>query len=756
MAKKYNVLGGGPAGLYFAILAKKAQPDADITVYERNAADDTFGWGVVFSDETLGNLEEADAPTYRAIRENFAYWDSIDMHLDVGGTRHDPIRTTGHGFCGIGRMRLLLLLQDRARELGVTLRFGEEVDDIETLRDCDLLVAADGINSKTRDRYVDTFRPTIVHGKSPFIWLGTHQTFEAFTFIFRENEYGVFNVHAYQFDPETSTFIVETDEETWKEAGLDQADEAASIAYCQELFAPELGGHELLANRSSWIRFRTISCEKWHHENVVLLGDAVHTAHFSVGSGTKMAMEDAIELAAALDAEPELDAALERYTEIRKDQVGRTQKAASQSIRWFEESARHVKGHPPERVNFSMLSRSRRVTHENMRLRDPAYVEALDRWYMKEQGVSSESGAIVPPLFTPFELGNLTLPNRVVVSPMCQYSATDGVPDEWHLVHLGSRAMGGAGLVFTEMTNVSAEGRITPGCTGLYNDEQEAAWKRIVDFVHAHTPAKIAMQLGHAGRKGATKLMWEGMDEPLPEGGWDLLAPSPIPWRPENATPKAMTREDMDLVKGQFVAAAERALRCDFDVLELHFAHGYLLSSFLTPVSNQREDEYGGDLAARARYPLEVLDAVREVWRDRPLSVRISATDWVPGGFTGDDAVALSAMLKEHGVDLVDVSTGQTSPDAEPVFGRAFQTPFAERIRNEVGIPTLAVGNIYDHDRVNTILVAGRADLVALARAHLADPYLTLHAAAELGYEGQRWPIQYRAAGPVVRKMAED
>ena len=504
-ARRYHVLGGGPAGLYFAILAKKANPETEITVFERNAADDTFGWGVVFSDETLGNLEEADASTYRAIRERFAYWDAIDMHLDVGGRRHAPVRTGGHGFCGIGRMRLLLLLQERARELGVVLRFGEEVDDIEALRDCDLLVAADGINSKTRDRYQATFQPTIEHGKSPFIWLGTHQTFEAFTFIFRENDHGVFNVHAYQFDPETSTFIVETDEETWKRAALDQATEAQSLAYCQELFAPELGGHDLLANRSSWIRFRTIACEQWHHENVVLLGDAVHTAHFSVGSGTKMAMEDSIELAAALAAEPDRARALARYQTIRKDSVGRTQKAAAQSKAWFEQSARHVR-HPPERVNFSMLSRSRRITWENMKLRDRPYIEGLERWYAAEQGV--DTARSTPPMFTPFRLRGLELPNRVVVSPMCQYSATDGLPNDWHLVHLGSRAMGGAGLVYTEMTDVSAEGRITPGCTGLYDDAQQAAWTRIVDFVHGQTPAKIAIQLGHAGRTAPRSSTW--------------------------------------------------------------------------------------------------------------------------------------------------------------------------------------------------------------------------------------------------------
>lgn len=748
---KVHVLGGGPAGLYAGILIRKARPESEVTVFERNRADDTFGWGVVFSDETLGNLEDADAPTYAAIRENFAYWDAIDVH--TWSPEHRVIRSGGHGFCGIGRMRLLLLLQERARELGVKLQFDHEVDDPATLRDCDLLVAADGINSRTRAQHEDVFRPHIRRGDARFVWLGTHQTFEAFTFSFRENEHGVFQVHAYQFDADTSTFIVECDAATYAAAGLEADDEARTVAYCEALFAEELGGHGLMTNRSHWIDFRTVHCERWWHENVVLVGDAAHTAHFSVGSGTKMAMEDVIGLADALAAHAEVPAALAAYEEARRPLVGRTQKAAAQSEQWFVEARRHLQ-HAPERLTFSLLSRTRRVTHENLRLREPAYIEALDRWYMEEQGVKSER--TLPPMFLPFELGELEFGNRVVVSPMCQYSAEDGLPNDWHLVHLGSRAIGGAGLVMTEMTDVSAEGRITPGCTGLYTDAHEAAWTRIVEFVHARSRAKIGVQIAHAGRKGATRLMWEGIDRPLPEGGWPLLAPSPIPWRDENVTPQEMTREDMTRVRQQFVASAERAVRCGFDLLEVHLAHGYLLSSFLTPVSNQRADEYGGDLRARARYPLEVVQAVREVW-PRAMSVRISATDWVPGGFDIDDAVQLAGWLKDAGVDLVDVSAGQTSPDAKPVYGRAFQTPFSERIRNEVGIPTITVGNIYDHDRINTILLAGRADLVALARAHLADPYLTLHAAAELGVaDPAAWPVQYRSSGGLLPKMYGD
>lgn len=751
MSKTFRILGGGPAGLYFAILAKKAEPSRTVEVYERNAPDDTFGWGVVFSDETLGNLEVADAPTYTAIRENFAYWDSIDTHLSHDGAAR-VVRSSGHGFCGIGRMRLLLLLQARAKELGVELNFKTEVEDIDALREgCDLLVAADGVNSRTRALYESSFQPDIQMGENHFIWLGTHQSFEAFTFIFRENEHGIFQVHAYQFDDSTSTFIVECDEQSWRKAGLDKASEAESIAYCEKVFAPELGGHGLMGNRSRWIQFPTIKCAQWNHENVVLLGDAVHTAHFSVGSGTKLAMEDSIVLAESLDDDATIEECLRVYKEAREPLVGRTQRAAAQSQQWFEESRRHLR-HAPERVVFSMLSRTRRVTHENLRMRDPAYIESVDRFYMNEHGVASES--LVPPMFTSFDLAGVTLENRVVVSPMCQYSATDGVPNDWHLVHLGSRAVGGAGLVFVEMTNVSPDARITPGCTGLWNDEQEAAWRRITDFIHTHSRAKVAVQLGHAGRKGATKLMWEGMDEPLLSGGWPLVSASALPWADGSVAPREMTRADMDQVREQFVASARRAASAGFDVLEVHLAHGYLLSSFLSPLTNTRADEYGGTLSARARYPLEVVKAVRQVW-DGPLSARISATDWVEGGFDVEDAIALSAMLRDAGVDLIDVSAGQTTTDAKPVYGRAFQMPFAERIRNELGIPVMTVGNILDHDRVNTILAAGRADLVALARAHLADPYLSLHAGAALGHR-VAWPVQYGSAAPVARKMFED
>ncbi|MBX3251265.1 MAG: bifunctional salicylyl-CoA 5-hydroxylase/oxidoreductase [Myxococcales bacterium] len=752
---KVHVLGGGPAGLYFSILLAKARPHDEIVVFERNRPDDTFGFGVVFSDETLGNLGDADAESYAAIRERMAYWDAIDVHLWAPEAR--TMRSRGHGFCGLGRQALLDLLQARALSLGVTIRFEEEVVDVEALRaQCDLLVAADGINSATRARYEDAFAPRMEHGSARYVWLGTPRTFEAFTFSFREDAAGVWQVHAYSFDDRTSTFIVECDDETFAASGLAEDDEVATIAHCEKLFAEELAGAPLVANRSRWLRFRTLHCERWHHDNVVLLGDAAHTAHFSVGSGTKMAMEDAIDLAAAITAQgdaPTIDVprALATYEETRRPMISRVQRSAEQSQRFFEETKRHLR-QPPEVFNFALLTRSNRITHENLRLRDAPYVESVDRWFAERSGVPAGPDAAPPPMFTPFTLRGLTLPNRVVVSPMCQYSAVDGVPNDWHLVHLGSRALGGAGLVIAEMTDVCAEGRISPGCTGLWSDAQEAAWRRIVEFVHEQAGGKIGMQIAHAGRKGATKRPWEGSDdEPLDEGAWPLIGPSPIAWAERNQVPREMTRADMVSVRDAFVASARRAARCGFDLLEVHAAHGYLLSSFLTPLSNQRGDEYGGSLENRARFPLEVVEAVRAVW-DGPLSVRISATDWVPGGFDVEDAVVLAGWLKERGVDLLDVSAGQTSTEAKPVYGRAFQSPFAERIRVEVGVPTLSVGNIWDHDRVNTLLLSGRADLVALARAHLADPYFTAHAAASLGVPA-RWSPQYRAAASIAGKM---
>ncbi len=746
---RVRILGGGPAGLYFSILLKKVDPSHDVLVIERNRDDDTFGWGVVFSNETMGNLEEADPETYREITKNFSRWDDIDIFV-----KGERIRSGGHGFCGISRKQLLQILQGRARGLGVRLEFQREFteEDVdEYRRDADLLIGADGLRSTVRKRFEGSFRPSFDVRKSRFIWLGTTQTFPSFTFSFRENEHGLFQIHAYQFASAsaeqrgTSTVIVETDDASWQRAGLENASEAESIAYCEKVFERELGGHPLLPNRSTWIRFTTVRNERWFHENVVLMGDAAHTAHFSIGSGTKIALEDAISLAGSIARNgSDLPKALTDYEAERQPMVGRIQTAAQQSLEWFEQAKRHHAALEPMQLAFSLLTRSRRITHSNLALRDPEFVREADRFFASKAGLATTP----PPMFVPFRLRTMELENRIVVSPMCMYSAEEGLPDDFHLVHLGSRAIGGAGLVMTEMTDISPEGRITPGCTGIWSDAQVASWKRIVDFVHRCSKARIGLQLGHAGRKGSTKKMWLGIDEPLDDGNWELIAPSEIAYDSSkgSASPRAMTRRDMDEVVEAHVRGARNAARAGFDLLELHLAHGYLLSSFLTPLSNQRNDEYGGSLENRMRFPLEVWDAVRAEWpSDRPMSARISATDWVSGAFDGDDAVVLARALHARGCDVIDVSTGQTSPLARPVFGRAFQTPWSDRIRNEVGVPTIAVGNIQDYDQVNSILLAGRADLCALARPHLYDPYFTLHAAAAQGYD-MPWPDPYGAA----------
>ncbi|MFC3678034.1 bifunctional salicylyl-CoA 5-hydroxylase/oxidoreductase [Ferrovibrio xuzhouensis] len=744
---RVTIVGAGPAGLYLALLLKKADPRHDITIHERNRADDTFGFGVVFSDETLNQFLAEDADTHQAIRDSFAYWHEIDVVAD--GER---IRSGGHGFCGLARKKLLQILQAQCIARGVTIHFESEQQDFEALRrDSDLLVGADGINSLVRDHWKGRFGPSLDWRRNRFVWLGTTLPLDTFTFIFQANEHGLFQVHAYRFEDGLSTFIVETTEETWRRTGLEQASEADTIAYCETLFAPHLLGHRLIGNRSIWRSFPTVKCENWVHENVVLIGDAVHTAHFSIGSGTKLAMEDAIALSRAIQAHPQsAPAALQSFEAGRKTEVSILQHAAQVSLEWFEHTDRY-RSFAPIQLAFSLLSRSKRVTYDNLRLRDPGFVATVDRWFAdqaaRDLGMAAPAVA-PPPMFTPFRLRDMTLDNRVVVSPMCQYSAEDGLPNDWTLVHLGSRAVGGAGLVITEMTDIAPEARITPGCTGLWSPAQARAWRRITDFVHAHSRAKIAVQLAHAGRKGATCLPWAGgYDQPLPAGGWEIVAASAIPYLPDSRVPRAMTRADMDQVRDDFVGATRLALDAGFDMIELHMAHGYLLSSFISPLSNIRDDEYGGSLESRMRFPLEVFDAVRAVWpAERPMSVRLSAVDWVPErGLTIADSVAIAAMLKAHGCDLVDVSAGQTSAEAKPQYGRMFQTPFADAIRQEAGIATIAIGAITSADQVNTILAAGRADLCALARPHLADPYFTLHAAADYDWRGVHWPVQYAA-----------
>jgi len=728
-------IGGGPAGLYFAILMKLADPVHRITVVERNRAYDTFGWGVVFSDQTQANLKAADETSWRTITDTFAHWDDIDIHL-----RGEVVTSTGHGFCGIGRKRLLNILQARAEDLGVELVFETEAADLAAWADADLVVASDGANSRIRALHAEIFRPDLDMRACRYAWFGTRRLFSAFTFVFVETEHGWFQAHCYPFDDTTSTFIVETDAATWRRAGLEGADVEASRAFCERLFAPWLEGHDLLSNaghlRSPWLGFVRVSNARWSHGNVVLMGDAAHTAHFSIGSGTKLALEDAIALATHLRGARDLPTALAEYEAERRVEVLKLQSAARNSTEWFENVRRYAHL-PPLQFAYSLLTRSQRIGHANLKLRDRPFVETVER--------QISGGDAVPPMFTPFSLRGMRLANRVVVSPMCMYSAEDGLPNDFHLVHLGARAQGGAGLVFTEMTNVARDGRISPGCAGIYCDEHVPAWRRIVDFVHGGSAARICLQLGHAGPKGATKLSWEGDNAPLEEGAWPLIAASAVPWSPVNQVPRAMTREDMRQVTADYVAATERALTAGFDMIELHCAHGYLLSSFLTPLTNHRTDEYGGALSGRLRYPLEVFAAIRAVWpEDRPISVRISATDWVEGGNDGDDAVEIARAFREAGADLIDVSAGQTSTAAKPEYGRMFQTPFADRIRNEVGIATMAVGNIFEADHVNSIVAAGRADLVALARPHLVDPYWTLHQAVKQGV-GMSWPVQYLA-----------
>jgi anthraniloyl-CoA monooxygenase len=745
--RSVTCIGAGPAGLYFGILIKRRLPEWEVRILERNRPLDTFGWGVVFSDATLENLREADEPTHREITESFAHWDDIEIHFD-GRT----IVSGGHGFCGISRRRLLEILQRRADELGVDVRFEHEVDDLQALRDsCDLLVGADGLNSRVRAAYSNVFRPELDRRKCRYVWLGTALPLDAFTFIFERTDHGWFTVHAYRFDAELSTFIVECREETWLAHGLDSAGTEATLAFCESLFEPYLRGYRLMANSAhlrgrDWLNFTRVSNERWFDDKVVLIGDAAHTAHFSVGSGTKLAMEDAIGLADALASNGARGKALAQYEDARKIEVLKLQNAARNSTEWFENVARYA-SLPPEQFAYSLLTRSQRIGHENLRLRDTTYVDRIEEWF---------AGRIVPPMFVPFRLRELELRNRIVVSPMDMYSADDGTPNDFHLVHLGTRALGGAGLVFTEMTCVTREGRISPGCTGMYKPAHVSAWRRVVDFVHEHTGAKLCLQLGHSGPKGSTKLMWQGMDEPLDDGNWPVVAPSAIRYAPINQIPAELTSAEMAEIRDAFVQAATMGLDAGFDMLELHCAHGYLLSSFITPLRNRRTDEYGGSLENRLRYPLEIFRAMRAVWpEDRPISVRISATDWVDGAISGDDSVEIARAFKEAGADLIDVSTGQTSPDAKPVYGRMFQTPYADKIRNEVGIATMAVGNITETDQVNAILAGGRADLVALGRPHLADPFWTLHAAAQLGYRDAEWPVQYLPGKEQLERLIE-
>ena len=776
-------LGGGPAGLYFGLLMKLRYPEHKIKVLERNKPYDTFGWGVVFSDATMGKLQVADPVTAAEILGSFNHWDDIAVHF-----KGETMRSRGHGFCGIGRKRLLNILQKRCEELNVELVFENEIDanaDMGAIFNADLVIACDGINSKVRSRFQSTYKPDIDERQCRFVWLGTRKLFDAFTFAIEETEHGWFQAHAYQFDGDTSTFIVETPESVWKAAGFETMSQEDSVAFCEKLFAKYLDGHPLMTNANHlrgsahWIKFPRVICNEWVHWDAsadgrevpyVLMGDAAHTAHFSIGSGTKLALEDAIELADTFERVGHdvrgMKEVMSSYQAKRSIEVLKIQNAARNSTEWFENVARYV-NLPPQQFAYSLLTRSQRISHENLRLRDADFVSAYERFMASMAGfddaaqIQAQAPAqasaqdnlqakSTPPMFLPLKARGITLKNRVMVSPMATYSAVDGMPGDFHLMHYGARAVGGAAIVFTEMTCVSPQGRITPGCPGLWNDDQQNAWARIVSFVHQQSDAKMALQLGHAGRKGSTRRPWDGMDMPLNNAAqdghnWPLLAPSALPYMDGvSQVPHVMTRADMDDVQAQFVSAAERGAAAGFDWLELHCAHGYLLSGFISPLTNHRQDEFGGSLANRLRYPLAVFRALRHVWpQDKPMSVRISAHDWVEGGITPDDAVEIAKQFKAAGVDFVDCSSGQVDKREKPVYGRMFQTPFADRIRNEAGVKTIAVGAISEADHVNSIIAAGRADLCAVARPHLANPSWTMQEAARIGYTDLNWHKAY-------------
>ena len=757
------VVGGGPAGLYFSSLVRQLDPSSQITVWERNAPDDTFGFGVVFSDQTLSGIKASDRDAFEDMGRSFAYWDDIDISLDG-----HHLTISGNGFAAMSRKELLGVLQRRAIAHGVTIHFRTEAPPVEQLMaEYDLVIACDGINSPIREKYAAEFGTTIDPRECKYMWLGTDTVYDAFKFFVRNTPWGVMQVHAYPMNAELSTFIVEMHEDVWQRAGFDKVDAATlppgvsdmeSIERIAEIFKDDIAGGNLVANNSKWITFRTIRNRTLVHKNMALLGDAGHTAHFSIGSGTKLAMEDSLALAACVIEQPTVEAALKAFDAERGPVVKSTQRAAQASLEWFEELEQYA-GQDLAQFTFNMMTRSRRITYDNLLQRDPEFVAAIDAWLLEDE---IESGRVPagttprPPMFLPMVLRGLTIPNRVVVAPVGIYAAQDGAVGDLHLVHYGARALGGAGLILTEMVAPSADARITASCPGLWSDEQVAGWRRIVDFVHT-TPARIGVQLGHAGSRGACLPSLDGSDRPLPSGGWPLIAASAQAHTPASQTPREMTRADMDQVVADFAAATRRAADAGFDLLELHAGHGYLLSSFLTPVMNRRTDEYGGSVENRLRFPLEVLDAVRAAWpADRPISVRISATDWVDEGLTIDDAVIIARAFVDHGADIIDVSAGETSVKARPAYGRSFQTPFSDRIRNRAQVPTMAVGAISSWDDVNTNIAAGRSDMCALGRPHLYDPAWTLHAAAEQGY-AIAWPEPYRAGStPPPAGRAED
>jgi len=756
---KILCLGGGPASLYFSILMKKQNPDHDITVIERGDRDSTWGFGVVFSDETLKGFMDADAPSYRRIVEEFVYWGGIDTTIN-GKTIHSG----GHGFCGMSRLKLLNIFHDRCDELGVNLRFGTDITDLDQLNMAayDLVVAGDGLTSMIREAYQDEFGTTMDWRRNKFCWLATTKELKDFNFIFRQNEHGWWWAHAYGYEPGTSTWIVECSEDTWRAAGLEDATEEETKKYCEAIFAEDLDGHPLITNRSVWRTFPVVRNERLYYKNMVLMGDAVRSAHFSIGSGTKLAMEDAIALSGCFAESDKAQTALELYQTTRKDEADRLQRTAVTSLSWFEHIDRYAASQDPEQFVFNMMCRSKRVTYENLKLRDEVYVDSVDRWFAEHTRKVSGLNDIdidnpVVPVFQPFNIGSMQVENRFQLSAMCQYCAEDGMPTDWHLVHYGSRAVGGAGLLNTEMLCISPEGRITPGCAGIWSDEQTEKWQQVVGFVHANSKARICAQIGHAGRKGATCVPWDGgIDQPLPEGAWETLSPSPLPYTPDSPIPREMTVVDMDTVTAEFEKAVENANTAGFDMIEIHLAHGYLLSSFISPYTNQRTEDFGGSIENRMKFPLRILEKVRSAWpADKPISVRISATDWVEGGLSEEDMLIVARMVKEAGVDIINVSTGQVTKDENPIYGRMFQVPFADQVRNEIGIPTIVAGNISSADQANTVIAAGRCDIVALGRSIMNEPHFVLSAAAHYENTGQFWPPQYLSGKFAAEMLAQ-
>ncbi|MEE8425804.1 MAG: FAD-dependent monooxygenase [Woeseiaceae bacterium] len=762
MAKGLKIvcLGGGPASLYFSILMKKRNPAHDITVIERGDRDSTWGFGVVFSDETLKGFMEADAPSYKRIVEQFAYWDGIDTTIH-GRT----IKSQGHGFCGMSRLKLLNIFHDRCDELGVNIRFNTDVTDIEQLNmdNHDLVVAGDGLTSMLREKYQDEFGTTMDWRQNKFCWLATTKPLDDFKFYFRHNEHGWWWAHAYRYEEGYTTWIVETSEETWKAAVMESMSEEQTKAYCEEVFKEDLDGHPLMTNRSVWRTFPVVRNERLYHKNIVLMGDAVRSAHFSIGSGTKLAMEDAIALASYCEETgDDVAKALEMYQRIRKDEADRLQRTAVVSLSWFERIDRYAAVQEPEQFTFNMMCRAKRMTYENLRLRDPKYIAGVDKWFAGHTKATTGFDDIdienpTVPVFQPFRIGDMRIENRFQLSAMCQYCAEEGSPTDWHLMHYGERAVGGVGLLNTEMICTSPDARITPGCAGIWSDEQTDKWRRIVEFVHANSKAKICAQIGHSGRKGATCLPWDGgVDEPLPKGAWETIAPSALPYLEHGVAPREMTMDDMDQVVADFVRAAENANRAGFDMIELHLAHGYLLSSFISPVTNQRSDEFGGDIDARMKFPWRVVRAVRDAWpADKPVSARVSASDWVDDGLSEADMLAAAKILKDAGIEVINVSTGQVTKDEDPIYGRMFQAPFADQIRNEVGIPTIVAGNITTADQANTLIAAGRTDIVAFGRQIMNQPHFVLMAAARYGHTDQYWPPQYESGKFLAEILAE-